>query len=161
MLASDAVHYYEELERDRPFSIVASLADMYAAFDRIRALAEAGARVVAGHDPLVAERFGRPADPPNVITMSPDARVRPGRRHPSIPVHCSPGQRTGTSVAPRRHPAGIAVHRCICTPRPHLRLCPGLPAGTFVRTSTGLWAEAAQALPAGADHTEIARWLEP
>jgi len=25
----------------------------------------------------------------------------------------------------------------------------------------GLWAEAAQALPADADHTEIARWLDP
>src|SRR5262252_1966242 len=58
VLASDAVHYYEELERDRPFSIVASLADMYAAFDQIRELAGGGARVVAGHDPLVAERFG-------------------------------------------------------------------------------------------------------
>jgi glyoxylase-like metal-dependent hydrolase (beta-lactamase superfamily II) len=72
ILASDAVHYYEELERDRPFSIVASLADMYAAFDQIRELAEAGARVVAGHDPLVADRFGDPADPPDVITISPD-----------------------------------------------------------------------------------------
>ena len=70
VLASDAVHYYEELERDRPFYIVASLADMYAAFDQIRELAEAGARVVAGHDPLVAERFGGPADPPNVITIA-------------------------------------------------------------------------------------------
>jgi glyoxylase-like metal-dependent hydrolase (beta-lactamase superfamily II) len=69
ILASDAVHYYEELERDRPFSIVASLADMYAAFDQIRELAEAGARVVAGHDPLVAERFGTPGDPPNVLTI--------------------------------------------------------------------------------------------
>jgi glyoxylase-like metal-dependent hydrolase (beta-lactamase superfamily II) len=69
ILASDAVHYYEELERDRPFSIVASLADMYAAFDQIRELAEAGARVVAGHDPLVADRFGDPADPPNVLTI--------------------------------------------------------------------------------------------
>ena len=69
ILASDAVHYYEELERDRPFSIVASLADMYAAFDQIRELAEAGARVVAGHDPQVADRFGTPADPPNVITI--------------------------------------------------------------------------------------------
>ena len=57
VLASDAVHYYEELERDRPFSIVANLADMYAAFDRIREMGEGGARVVAGHDPLVAERF--------------------------------------------------------------------------------------------------------
>ena len=71
ILASDAVHYYEELERDRPFSIVASLADMYAAFDQIRELA-AGARVVAGHDPLVAERFGDPADAHDVITISQD-----------------------------------------------------------------------------------------
>ena len=59
ILASNAVHYYEELERDRPFSTVANLADMYAAFDQIREMgAEPGARVVAGHDPLVAERFG-------------------------------------------------------------------------------------------------------
>ena len=71
ILASDAVHYYEELERDRPFSTVASLAEMYAAFDQIRELAAAG-RVVAGHDPLVAERFGDPADAPDVITISHD-----------------------------------------------------------------------------------------
>jgi glyoxylase-like metal-dependent hydrolase (beta-lactamase superfamily II) len=71
ILASDAVHYYEELERDRPFATVASLAEMYAAFDQIRELAAAG-RVVAGHDPLVAERFGDPADAPDVITISHD-----------------------------------------------------------------------------------------
>jgi glyoxylase-like metal-dependent hydrolase (beta-lactamase superfamily II) len=71
ILASDAVHYYEELERDWPFATVASLADMYAAFDQIRELAAAG-RVVAGHDPLVAERFGGPADAPDVITISQD-----------------------------------------------------------------------------------------
>ena len=57
ILASDAVHYYEELERDRPFSTVANLADMYAAFDQIREMSQGGARVVAGHDPLVAELF--------------------------------------------------------------------------------------------------------
>ena len=58
VLASDAVHYYEELERDRPFAIVANLPDLYAAFDQISELAQApGTRVVAGHDPLVAERF--------------------------------------------------------------------------------------------------------
>ena len=34
-------------------------------------VADDGARVVAGHDPLVVERFGHPADPPNVITISP------------------------------------------------------------------------------------------
>ena len=51
---------------------MASLADMYAAFDQIRELAAVGRRVVAGHDPLVAERYGAPADPPNVITISRD-----------------------------------------------------------------------------------------
>jgi glyoxylase-like metal-dependent hydrolase (beta-lactamase superfamily II) len=70
VLASDAAHYYEELERDRPFSIVASLADMYAAFDQIRELADGGARIVAGHDPLVAQRFGAPADAQHVITIA-------------------------------------------------------------------------------------------
>jgi glyoxylase-like metal-dependent hydrolase (beta-lactamase superfamily II) len=71
VLASDAVHYYEELERDRPFSTVANLADMYAAFDQIRELAaEAGARIVAGHDPLVAERFGGRAGSDDVIRIS-------------------------------------------------------------------------------------------
>jgi glyoxylase-like metal-dependent hydrolase (beta-lactamase superfamily II) len=72
ILASDAVHYYEELERDRPFATVANLAEMYAAFDQIRELGtEPGARVVAGHDPLVAERFGGRAGSDNVIQVSP------------------------------------------------------------------------------------------
>ena len=71
ILASDAVHYYEELERDRPFSTVADLAAMYAAFDQIREMgAGPGARVVAGHDPLVAERFTARAGSSNVIRIS-------------------------------------------------------------------------------------------
>ena len=62
ILASDAVHYYEELERDRPFSTVANLVEMYAAFDQIREMEQDGSTsVVAGHDPAVAERF--PATP--------------------------------------------------------------------------------------------------
>ena len=72
VLASDAVHYYEELERDRPFSTVANLADMYAAFDQIRELAGGGARLVAGHDPLVAGRFRGRAGSQDVIRVSDD-----------------------------------------------------------------------------------------
>jgi len=71
ILASDAVHYYEELERDRPFSTVADLAAMYAAFDQIREMGAApGARVVAGHDPLVAERFTGRGGTDDVIRVS-------------------------------------------------------------------------------------------
>lgn len=58
VLASDAVHYYEEYERDRPFSIVADLADAYRAFDTIRELTSGpGGVLVAGHDPDVMARF--------------------------------------------------------------------------------------------------------
>ncbi|MBO0693536.1 MAG: N-acyl homoserine lactonase family protein [Acidimicrobiaceae bacterium] len=58
VLASDAVHYYEEYERDRPFSIVADLADAYRAFDTIRELTSGpGGVLVAGHDPDVMTRF--------------------------------------------------------------------------------------------------------
>ena len=38
VLASDAAHFYANLEEDRPFAIVHSLPGMYAAFDRVRAL---------------------------------------------------------------------------------------------------------------------------
>ncbi|MBX6722042.1 MAG: N-acyl homoserine lactonase family protein [Dactylosporangium sp.] len=63
MLASDAVHYYEELELDRPFSTVAVLPEMYRAFDLIREFQQgAGTTVVASHDPLVTERFPRYGD---------------------------------------------------------------------------------------------------
>src|SRR4051812_34875313 len=39
VLASDAAHFYANLEEDRPYAVVHSLPGMYAAFDRVRALA--------------------------------------------------------------------------------------------------------------------------
>lgn len=57
VLASDASHFYANLAEDRPFAIVHSLPDMYAAFDRVKELAGGDeARIVPGHDPLVLER---------------------------------------------------------------------------------------------------------
>lgn len=57
ILASDATHFYANIEQDRPFSIVTDLARMYGAFDLVRSLAASPAHVVPGHDPLVMERF--------------------------------------------------------------------------------------------------------
>jgi glyoxylase-like metal-dependent hydrolase (beta-lactamase superfamily II) len=63
VLASDAAHFYANLELDRPYAIVHSLPAMYDAFDRVRALAEGDdRRIVPGHDPLVRERFAAPGD---------------------------------------------------------------------------------------------------
>lgn len=59
LLASDAVHYYEEYERDMLFMSVANLVDMYEGFDQIRELVERGdvAHLVPGHDPDTLGRF--------------------------------------------------------------------------------------------------------
>lgn len=58
VLASDAIHYYEEIERDRPFSNVADLIGMYRAFDTLRELQnQPNTVIVAGHDPDVLNRF--------------------------------------------------------------------------------------------------------
>lgn len=58
LLASDAVHYYDEVLLDRPFLMVHDLERMYQAFDVISGLAErTDIAYVAGHDPLVFERF--------------------------------------------------------------------------------------------------------
>ena len=51
VLASDASHLYENIERDRPISIVHSLAHMYGAFDVVRALAGSPQNIVPGHRP--------------------------------------------------------------------------------------------------------------
>lgn len=57
LLASDATHYYEELERDMPFFVVDDLKAMYAGFDTLKRLtAGLGAVLVPGHDPEVALR---------------------------------------------------------------------------------------------------------
>jgi glyoxylase-like metal-dependent hydrolase (beta-lactamase superfamily II) len=58
VLAADALHFYEELERDRPFFVVADLLDMYRGFDLLREMTEDSGRVlVAGHDAEVGTRF--------------------------------------------------------------------------------------------------------
>jgi glyoxylase-like metal-dependent hydrolase (beta-lactamase superfamily II) len=59
VLASDAIHYYEEMERDWPCSIVVDVAETYAGYELLRELGADGARILAGHDPLVLERFPR------------------------------------------------------------------------------------------------------
>ena len=62
VLASDALHFYEEVERDRPFAILADLPAMYRAYDTLAQLAtQPGTRLVAGHDPGVRARFARRA----------------------------------------------------------------------------------------------------
>ena len=60
VLASDASHYYANMERPMPFPIVYSVADMLEGHKRLYQMAESPAHVVPGHDPLVLERYPAP-----------------------------------------------------------------------------------------------------
>ncbi len=57
VLASDALHYYEEYERGVPFAVAFNLSDMIAAHDRIRELADSDDHVLPAHDPRLTELY--------------------------------------------------------------------------------------------------------
>ncbi len=57
VLASDATHLYENIERRMPFSITIDVAETLRTYTRLEHLAGIRDRVVPGHDPLVLERF--------------------------------------------------------------------------------------------------------
>ena len=60
VLASDAVHFYENMERASPFPIVYSVADMVDGFKTLRNLAQTPKHIIPGHDPLVLRRYPAP-----------------------------------------------------------------------------------------------------
>ena len=57
VLASDATHYYENIETGRPFPIVFDVGAMLDGYDTLRRLADSPEAIVPGHDPLVFDRF--------------------------------------------------------------------------------------------------------
>ena len=57
VLASDAAHYYETFEMEKPFVIVADMEDMLKGYGTIKRLAGDPTRVIPGHDPLVLKRY--------------------------------------------------------------------------------------------------------
>jgi glyoxylase-like metal-dependent hydrolase (beta-lactamase superfamily II) len=61
VLASDASHFYANMEQTRPFPIVWSVADMVDGYRKLRDLSESPAHIIPGHDPLVLERYPAPS----------------------------------------------------------------------------------------------------
>ena len=58
LLATDALHFYEELEKDWPFAVCVDVEEVYKAYDLIRSLeAESRTVVVPGHDAAIGSRF--------------------------------------------------------------------------------------------------------
>ena len=61
VLASDASHFYANMEQVRPFPIVFNVAEMVEGYARLRSLADTPAHIIPGHDPLVLERYPAPS----------------------------------------------------------------------------------------------------
>lgn len=58
VLASDTLHFYEEMDRDMPFAIFTDLPGMYETYATLRRLRQdEQAVIVAGHDPRVMDMF--------------------------------------------------------------------------------------------------------
>ncbi len=57
VLASDATHLYENIDRRKPFSITIDVAETLRTYTRLEELAGIRDRVVPGHDPLVLDYF--------------------------------------------------------------------------------------------------------
>lgn len=57
VLASDASHYYENLEAESPYPIVYHVGDMVAGWDKIAKMVESSQHIVPGHDPDVLKRY--------------------------------------------------------------------------------------------------------
>ena len=61
ILAVDAAHFYENMEKPSPFPLVYSVADMLRGFHTMRAIAASPAHIIPGHDPLVLKRYPAPS----------------------------------------------------------------------------------------------------
>jgi glyoxylase-like metal-dependent hydrolase (beta-lactamase superfamily II) len=62
VVANDVMHYYDNMETGRPFAQAFHVGDMLDGFGRLLALAPSKKHIVAGHDPLVMQRYPAPRD---------------------------------------------------------------------------------------------------
>ncbi len=60
VLASDASHFYENMEAVSPFPIVYNVGDMIQGYATMAGLADGPRHIVPGHDPLVMARYPAP-----------------------------------------------------------------------------------------------------
>lgn len=57
VLASDAAHFYANMERVNPFPVLYNVSDNLESWNTLRSLASSEDLIIPGHDPLVMERF--------------------------------------------------------------------------------------------------------
>lgn len=74
VVASDALHYYENLDLRNPFPGIVNVAEMMDGYDKLVDVALSSKHIIAGHDPLVAEWFFSPDSnlPDGIVALHED-----------------------------------------------------------------------------------------
>ena len=70
VLASDAAHFYANMEKEKPFPVFDRLSDVIMGVERMRRLASAPRLIVPGHDPLVLQRFAGDKERPGIVDLT-------------------------------------------------------------------------------------------
>jgi glyoxylase-like metal-dependent hydrolase (beta-lactamase superfamily II) len=60
VLASDAMHFYANMEQGRPYPGIYNLPDVFEGYETLKRLASSPTHIVPGHDPLVLARYPAP-----------------------------------------------------------------------------------------------------
>jgi glyoxylase-like metal-dependent hydrolase (beta-lactamase superfamily II) len=61
VLASDSVHYYENLRAENPFPVLVSTIDYVKALRTVDGLADGPDHIIPGHDPMVLQHYAPPS----------------------------------------------------------------------------------------------------
>ncbi len=88
VVASDVSHFYENLERMRPFPTAFQVGQVLEGFDRLNALAPDADHIVPGHDPLVMQLYPAPSPELEGIAVRLDVDPKP-RPQPAQPTSSS------------------------------------------------------------------------
>ena len=75
VLASDASHFYANMEQGRPFPIIYNAGEMLEGFNTLKMLASSPDHIIPGHDPLVMARY--PAATPELEGIAVRLDVKP------------------------------------------------------------------------------------
>jgi glyoxylase-like metal-dependent hydrolase (beta-lactamase superfamily II) len=59
VLASDATHFYENMDGDRPFTTAFHVGEMHESFERLKKAAP-HSHIIPGHDPIVMQLYPAP-----------------------------------------------------------------------------------------------------
>jgi glyoxylase-like metal-dependent hydrolase (beta-lactamase superfamily II) len=69
-LASDVVHFYDNVFKRNPFSILANIPEYCDSHDKMLQMAESPDHIVPGHDPLVLEMYPKHPNDADTVDLT-------------------------------------------------------------------------------------------